>query len=325
MMIGLPASGKSTVSKELLKQGDTVYLSSDEIREEILGDVNDQTKNTNVFEVIRDRAKQALTDGRHVVMDATNINRKRRKGFLQQLPKNVDKVAWYMSVRYEDILKQNLKRDRVVPEHVIKRMYKTMQIPVYGEGWDEIVIHHPTVATKSDEDINLIKNMVLSDATYGIMPFLASRFGFEEFGDIFELPHDSTYHSFSVSRHTYHVYEYIKENYHPENERDKELMLWTALLHDIGKGFCKSFTNRKGETTRYANFVGHDFVGSQMAVHILHRLGFEDEFVYKVATLIQFHMYLLDEKASEKKLKGYVAEEIYEKLEILRDADTSAH
>jgi putative nucleotidyltransferase with HDIG domain len=153
------------------------------------------------------------------------------------------------------------------------------------------------------------------------MTFLAQYF--DEFTPIYDMPQDSKYHSLSVSRHIYYVYRYVLETYSGE---DKELMLWTALLHDVGKAECKSFYNRKGEETRYANFIGHEYVGSQMAITFLRKLGcFEDEFIYKIATLIQFHMYLLDKNANKQKLLDRVGADTYNKLTILRDADTLAH
>lgn len=328
MLVGIAGSGKSTVSKELMEgRDDIVYLSSDEIREELLGDVNRQDANTDVFVEMEKRTKQALKDGRHVIYDATNINRKRRKGLLQQLPKNVEKIAIYMAVPFKTVIEQNESRDRVVPQEALDRMYKNMQIPVYTEGWNKIVFEYDNETIESDipkQFTDAIRAGVLFGREgYNLMEFLASYF--DEFFKIYDLSQDSKYHSFSVSRHIYYVYRHVLENYQAENDLDMEVMLWTALLHDTGKGFCKSFLNRKGEETRYANFIGHEHVGSQLAVNFLKRLYFEDEFIHKVATLIQFHMYLLDANASKEKLLERVGEEMYKKLEFLRDADTLAH
>ena len=54
MMIGVVASGKSTLAQNLknmlTKMGQpTMIVSSDEIRETVFGDVNDQTHNDEVF------------------------------------------------------------------------------------------------------------------------------------------------------------------------------------------------------------------------------------------------------------------------------------
>lgn len=319
MLVGLPASGKSTLAKEIMKTGDDiVYLSSDALRLELFGDENNQDNNGVVFNEMAVRTRQALKDGKHVIYDATNVSRKKRKGLLQQLPKDTQKTAVYMATDYKVALNRNNYRKRVVPQHVIDKMYKTMQIPIYSEGWDRILFYY-----NNDAPIPYASNLrfvVKAGKDYELMTLLASCF--DEFLSIYELPQDSTYHSFSVSRHIYYVYKYVLENYKGE---DKELMLWAALLHDIGKAFCKSFVNRKGEETRYANFIGHDSVGSQIAVNFLRKLGFDDEFIYKVATLIQFHMYLLDQNANRQKLLDYVGQDLFDKLEFLREADTQAH
>lgn len=328
MLIGVAGSGKSTVAKELMEdRDDIIYLSSDLLRVELFGDVNNQEANSTVFDEMLNRTKEALKNGKHVIYDATNISRKRRGGLLQQLPKDIQKVACYVSTEYRHIVEQNNDRERVVPQHVIDRMYKSLQIPVYSEGWDKIVFFHHDVTTDNQYPKQFTDAVragaLLGREGYEIMKFLASYF--EEFFGVYDLPQDSKYHSFSVSRHIYYVYKHVLDNYKAVDDNDKEIMLWTALLHDVGKAFCKSFKNRKDEETRYANFIGHEYVGSQMAVHFLHKMNFDDKFIHKVATLIQFHMYLLDEKANKEKLKGYVGEEMYKKLEFLRDADTLAH
>lgn len=61
MMIGLPASGKSTIAKEIAKSEDAVIVSSDEIRREF-GDVNDQSQNVKVFEEVEKRLKQNILE-----------------------------------------------------------------------------------------------------------------------------------------------------------------------------------------------------------------------------------------------------------------------
>lgn len=61
MMIGLPASGKSTIAKEIAKSEDAIIVSSDEIRKEF-GDINDQSKNTKVFEEVEKRIKQNILE-----------------------------------------------------------------------------------------------------------------------------------------------------------------------------------------------------------------------------------------------------------------------
>jgi putative nucleotidyltransferase with HDIG domain len=329
MLVGLAGSGKTTVAKELMAgRDDTDWHSSDVIREEVLGDVNEQGKNGDVFAIMEQRTKESLRNGRNVIYDATNINRKKRKHLLSQLPREleIDKIVLYIATPIDEVLRRNAGRDRIVPQEVIEdKMYKNMQVPIYSEGWDKIVFEYDDDTLEYDlpkQFTDAIRaGVIFGREGYRLMGELASHF--EEFFPIYDLSQDSKYHSFSVSRHIYYVYRYVLENY-PDG-RDKEMMLWTALLHDVGKAYCKSFRNRKGEETRYANFIGHEYVGSQMAIPFLKKMNFEDEFIHNVATLIQFHMYLLDDNANKQKLLDRVGKDTYKKLEFLRDADTKAH
>lgn len=328
MLVGLPGSGKSTFAKELIEGRDDIdYHSSDAIREEMLGDINNQEKNGDVFAVMEKRTKESLSKGRHVIYDATNISRKRRKHLLMQLPRDTYKTIVYIATPYKTVVEQNNNRDRVVPQEAIDRMYKNMQIPIYSEGWNNIAFKYDDETLENDfpkQFTDAVRaGVIFGREGYEIMGFLATYF--DEFFKVWDMPHDSKWHSFSVSRHIYYVYKHVLDNYETEDETEKEMMLWTALLHDTGKHFCKSFINRKGEEMKHAQFIGHEYVGSQIAVNILKRLGFDDKFIHTVATLIQFHMYLLDQNANKQKLLDRVGEDLYKKLEFLRDADTMAH
>ncbi len=61
LLVGLPASGKSTIAKEIAKSEDAVIVSSDEIRREF-GNVNDQSQNEKVFEEVEKRLKQNILE-----------------------------------------------------------------------------------------------------------------------------------------------------------------------------------------------------------------------------------------------------------------------
>ena len=70
MLVGLPASGKSTVANEYMGKGYLIF-SSDAIRKELFGDENDQTDNNLVFNTLHNRIRTAMKDGFSVVYDAT--------------------------------------------------------------------------------------------------------------------------------------------------------------------------------------------------------------------------------------------------------------
>ena len=62
MLVGLPGSGKSTYIKNHFNQNLHVH-SSDDIREELSGNVNNQDINKEVFELLHKRVKDDLKNG----------------------------------------------------------------------------------------------------------------------------------------------------------------------------------------------------------------------------------------------------------------------
>jgi len=96
------------------------------------------------------------------------------------------------------------------------------------------------------------------------------------------------YHLFPVDRHLLRTVETIKSfGDSPDllcatlyiELKKKKLLLWAALLHDIGKG-------QPGK--------GHSGVGAQIARGILRRKGLRPEDVETIAFLIEYHLYLIE-------------------------------
>jgi tRNA nucleotidyltransferase (CCA-adding enzyme) len=89
----------------------------------------------------------------------------------------------------------------------------------------------------------------------------------------------------SVWNHTMMVIdEAAKRKKYSENPR---VFMWSALLHDIGKGPTTKV--RKGKITSYE----HDEVGESMAREFLEYFGEDNGFVKEVAGLVRWHMQIL--------------------------------
>ena len=71
MMIGIPASGKSTIAKSI----PGVYVCPDEIRRELYGDISIQGSPVEVFGVAEERIRSAIVNGKDVVYDANNTTK----------------------------------------------------------------------------------------------------------------------------------------------------------------------------------------------------------------------------------------------------------
>lgn len=328
LLVGIPASGKSTWTKMNAEKLNAHVLSSDDLREVLYGDVNNQDNNTDLFQFIYKQAKLMLDLGLNVIIDSTNTSRKRRISFNREF-KNYTRKAIYFNSSANACIIRDRYRERKVGSEVITRMYKNLQVPTYSEGWDSIEIIYDKLITPFNTKEGLEKK-ILNEWSYDEM--FGFPYGLGEFNDfmrIYNLPQDNPNHSFSVSRHTYHVYHYVYNNYKNTETvtvRDFLKMLWFAILHDVGKGYTKTFINYKGNPSRYAHFYQHENCSGQIACSILHTLGYDDKFILEVVELVQLHMrlYNADTEKSKNKLKKEVGEDVYVKLEFFQKADISA-
>lgn len=232
MMVGLPGSGKSFTAESI---PNAVVHSSDAIRAEVLGDENDQTQQDLVFQTLHKRVLQDLVDGKDVVYDATNINYKRRIGFLDRVralhKHDLRTVCFFMATPYEVCLERNNNRERSVPESVIQKMYFKFDVPMMAEGWDEIRI-------VGDEDRH--------DQIDTLMLRLS------------KLEHDNPHHEYTVGQHSMTAWQYLISHYKGADAA----LLRATLLHDIGKEKTKVFHDIKGNPTEIAHFYHHERVGA---------------------------------------------------------------
>ena len=298
MMWGLPASGKSYFANKLLCD----VVSSDAIRRELYGSEEDQSHNHEVFNEVYRRVKKNLVMQRDVVLDATNLSKKRRVSFLKELPQDVKKVIIVMATELDLIYKQNSQRGRVVPEAVIKRMIRTMSLPSVDEGWDCIrIIPHP-------------------DNKKSYYDYLSECFDFDQ---------DNPHHSLSLDKHMLAAANYVLGNKDKYNLNDEDaLKVWLAAqLHDIGKPLCKTYELWSGKKDNHAHYYNHAEVGAYLFSCSLAQIEekYRDNYA-PIFLLIKLHMLAFDkkEKCNDFILENY-GERFLRMYECLHDADLAAH
>ena len=141
--VGCPASGKSTYVKNYVdNKQNGMYLSSDELRAKFGSGETDQTCTNQVFSYIKQKISEILQDknGGYLIIDATSINKKNRREYIELAKKNKSKIVAWVFERNRDILiDRNKNRDRVVPVWVIDRMLSQYEKPSIDEGFDEII------------------------------------------------------------------------------------------------------------------------------------------------------------------------------------------
>lgn len=309
MVVGLPGSGKSTYIEQNYP---TYYIhSSDDIREELTGDVNNQDVNKKVFEILHKRVKEDLKQGKDVIYDATNISWKRRKGFLQELNKiSCYKECILIATPYEICLERNYMRNRVVPNFVIERMYRNFDIPWYNEGWDNIKVVYTADTFKT---------------------FYGNPFDF--IYDNLNYDQESKWHKCSLGVHSALTFLYVALKKWDLTKLNRNETIHAAALHDCGKLFVKSFKDSRGNDSDFAHYYNHENVGAYNS--LFYEKAEEVDSLF-VAALIRYHMILhffKDWKAStkDKYEKEFCENEylkkvaFYEALQILHEGDKIAH
>ena len=121
------------------------------------------------------------------------------------------------------------------------------------------------------------------------------------------------------------AYEYMIE------KTNNYLLQISALLHDCGKPFTKSFINKDGSISERARYFEHHNVGSYVSLFYL-KDSFsefsEDEMLY-ISLLINCHMrpfmvYRDSKKGREKDHKLF-GDDFMADLDILHEADLASH
>lgn len=136
IMVGAPGSGKTTYAKDLVKKsGNTVIISSDEIRAELFGDEAVQADPTRVFSLAYARANKALANGKDVIFDSTAANPLLRSRVVEACGKNAEAVEFvFIDTPLDVCLKRNKMRSRHVPDNVIRRYIARLIPPTEAEG-----------------------------------------------------------------------------------------------------------------------------------------------------------------------------------------------
>ena len=129
--IGASGSGKSTWAVNYAIGNQLPFFSSDDIRAE-LGNINDQSQNKKVFQTLYSRLASALQKT-SVIMDATNYSEQSRLPLIQ-IAKDVGAgIEWkYFNASLNQCFENNKKRERVVPENVIRRQWTSLTLPFDG-------------------------------------------------------------------------------------------------------------------------------------------------------------------------------------------------
>jgi predicted kinase len=140
LMVGLPGSGKTTLATKMVKPLNAEYISTDNLRWQMVGNELDQTINAAVWHEAHYQLHTAM--GKSVVIfDATNTEQQRRMQLVQMARQQgaTQVIAIVCNPHFNICMERNLHRSRVVPKHAMYRMRDNFVLPQKFEGFDSII------------------------------------------------------------------------------------------------------------------------------------------------------------------------------------------
>ena len=145
ILIGCPASGKSTLARRLLEYDSSYCLvSTDHIREQLFGCRSIQRDWHLVQEEVDHQINLSLQSGHSIVYDATNVKREWRLELLNKFKPNYSALwyAWHIETPLEVCLFRNEERLYKVPDDALQSYYQTLQQspPLKEEGFDQVFL-----------------------------------------------------------------------------------------------------------------------------------------------------------------------------------------
>jgi predicted kinase len=292
MLVGLPGSGKSTYASSLLKETpNCVYLSSDKIREELYGDESIQGDATKVFNTLHNRVCSALTNNQSVIYDATNVNRKSRRGILNRISGfTVNKSAHIVWAPYEECVQRDSNRHRTVGEEVIHKFIYRWETPYYDEGFGTIVLVHNV---GSEFDVKEYHEKMITSM---------------------DIPHENPHHSLGVLDHCLCAYSMAFA------ESNDKVVIEASRLHDIGKPMTKFYAkDDDGNALPHAHYYNHHNVGGYLVLGCFDRKA--SEFAIDVSWLITNHMEPFFNSSYYNKLDGLLKS----RIDTLHKFDLNSH
>ena len=280
-----------------------IIFSSYGIRKELYGDENCQDNPGRVFDILHQRITKALRDGFDVVYDATNLSCKRRMNFLKSIAHIPCKKTCVVVVTTpEDIEERMALRDRKVPMSVVHKQLCQFQCPNYYEGWDKVEI----VYNSKPESCHASYTKLWKET---------------------DIPHDNPHHTLSIRDHMDKASDVAEDLAWKDDDLSLVHERWVARIHDIGKPRCKTFTDRNGNPTEIAHYIGHQNYSAYYSL-IFDNSDFDisERQSLDNACLIQWHMehYL---RKGEALLKFYamLPSKLRKRLHCLEKADKAAH
>ena len=169
--IGTSGSGKSTWVKSINSDNEFEVISPDAMRVEFTGDMNDKSKDEEIYKEAASRTIQAIKNGKKVIFDTTNLTKEKRRPFIKAIKEAIPgaNIQYKLMPLDAELAKQRIKADieagvnrANVSEETIDRhakLYKQMLKDITSED----------ISVYEDMDFSIEQVSVLMESMQSLM------------------------------------------------------------------------------------------------------------------------------------------------------------
>lgn len=140
MLIGAPASGKSTAAQKIAVENNAVILSTDRMRADLYGAEHIQGNWPDIENLLYWHIRTAIIKDQNIILDSTHFKKEYRAKIIKNFSKYSEFSAYFFNYPFNVIYKRNKERARRVPFDVLAAMYKELKNapPTLAEGYTTI-------------------------------------------------------------------------------------------------------------------------------------------------------------------------------------------
>ena len=312
ILIGCPGSGKSTYVHNVIKTKSTPYviISSDAIRKELFGDLNnkdiyDKEHHNKVFNLFDIKLRDAINSSVDtIILDAMNLSSKGRIALYNKLNKGDYLVKATMLVEPLDTLynrQSNPDRDKSLSKTLLKNKLLSLNPPMKGVDCDDLEIITTTPPFRNSQSLDLVQFVRYAEqqSITAAITYLHNDW-YNELQSI-KVPHETPYHKESVNEHIdltvkYDLSKLSSRNKGPimlpneidfNNSMHIDILVIKAIaaLHDLGKGLAKN-------EGRYFGHENLSAVYAALFTQTIHGVSEEmkDTLYNRIVNGVRFHM-----------------------------------
>lgn len=171
LTIGTSGSGKSTWIKSVNANNDFEVISPDEMRVEFTGDMNNKSKDEEIYKEAALRTIQAIKNGKKIIFDTTNLTKEKRRPFIQAIKEALPEsnIQYKLMSLDVDLAKERIKAD--IAAGVNRANVSEETVDRHAKAYKQMLkdIKSEDISEYQDTDFSLEEVNVLMESMQSLM------------------------------------------------------------------------------------------------------------------------------------------------------------